>query len=270
FDPKADESIFIGYAPHSKAYRVYNKRSQTILESANIDFSETETLSDASSSNPNAILPNLANAPPSTDFRPNSFASDFIDPSDYDLPILTCPIIVPAAPGISTTSVSSDAFVTESTSEATTSTQAETSEPVVSPPQTSTNEQPTGVSLEPVAEQTLTPVRAPIPEAAPLPSPGSLQRSYAQVVREPRLEVVLNIEPLGRAQGSSSGVNQPRILAVQDENDTTNNQESYVTLPHTRKWTRSHPPYQIIGSSSQTVQTRSSKRNDNLALFGCF
>src|SRR5581483_5895051 len=61
FDPKADESIFIGYAPHSKAYRVYNKRSQTILESANVDFSETETLSDASSSNPNAILPT---APP--------------------------------------------------------------------------------------------------------------------------------------------------------------------------------------------------------------
>src|SRR5581483_9705662 len=146
FDPKADESIFIGYSPHSNAYRVYNKRSQIILESANVDFSETETLSDASSSNPNVILPNLSTAPPSTDFRPNSFASDFIVPSDYDLPILTGPILVPAAPGIYTTSVSSDAFVTESTSEATTSTQpdtqAETSGPVVSPPQTSTNEQP--------------------------------------------------------------------------------------------------------------------------------
>ncbi|KAJ9558198.1 hypothetical protein OSB04_012812 [Centaurea solstitialis] len=205
FDPKADESIFIGYSPHSKAYRVYNKRSQTILESTNVDFSETETLSDASSSNPDAFLPDLPNAPPSTDFRPNTFDSDFIDPSDYDLPILTGPIIVPAAPGNSTTSVSSDAFVTESTSEATTSTQNTTTEPVVSPPQNSSNEQPSGASPEPVVAQNSTPVRAPVTEAAPQPSPSTSQRSYAQVVREPRLEVVLNIEPLGRATGGPSG-----------------------------------------------------------------
>ncbi|KAJ9558774.1 hypothetical protein OSB04_013388 [Centaurea solstitialis] len=270
FNPKADESIFIGYSPHSKVYRVYNKRSQTILESAHVDFSEIETLSDASSSNPDAILPDQPNAPPSTDFRPNSFDSDFIDPSDYDLPFLTGPIIVPAAPGTSTTSVSSDAFVTDSTSEATTSAQITTTEPVVSPPQISSNEQPTGASTEPVVAQTSTPVRTPIPEAAPLPSPGSSQRSYAQVVREPRLEVVLNIEPLGRATGGPSGGNQSRNLAVQDENDTTKNQESYVTLPHSRKWSRSHPPSQIIGSPSQNVQTRSSKRSDNLGLFACF
>ncbi|KAJ9546296.1 hypothetical protein OSB04_018839 [Centaurea solstitialis] len=270
FDPKADESIFIGYSPHSKAYRVYNKRSQTILESTNVDFSETETLSDASSSSPGAILPDLPNAPPSTDFRPNTFDSDFIDPSDYDLPTLTGPIIVPAAPGNSTTSVSSDAFVTESTSEASTSTQNATTEPVVSPPQISSNEQPSGSSAEPVVAQNSTPVRAPAPEAAPLPSPSTSQRSYAQVVREPRLEVVLNIEPLGRTIAGPSGVNQSGDLAVQDENDTTNNQVSYTTLPHSRKWSRSHPPSQIIGSPSRNVQTRSSKKSDNLGLFACF
>ncbi|KAJ9538337.1 hypothetical protein OSB04_031070 [Centaurea solstitialis] len=313
FDPKADESIFIGYSPHSKAYRVYNKRSQTIMESANVDFSETETLSDASSSNPDAIFPDLPNAPPSTDFRPNTFDSDFIDPSDYDLPILTGPIIVPAAPGTSTTSVSSDAFVTESTSEATTSTQTATQEPEVSPPQISSNEQPTETSSEPVVAQTSTPVRAPIPEAAPLPSPSTSQRSYAQVVREPRLEVVLNIEPLGRATSGPSGGNQSRNFVVQDENDTTNNQESYVTLPHSRKWSRrygppnsnpkSFDPQSRIGkpfpisiamalllsvtigqsnpltklmvqvrlrSPSRNVQTRSSKKSDNLGLFACF
>ncbi|KAJ9557809.1 hypothetical protein OSB04_012423 [Centaurea solstitialis] len=270
FDPKADESIFIGYSPHSKAYRVYNKRSQTILESTNVDFSETETLSDASSSNPDVILPDLPNAPPSTDFRPNTFDSDFIDPSYYDLPILTGPIIVPAAPGTSTTSVSFDAFVTESTSEATTSTQNTTSEPVVSPPQNSSNEQPSGASSEPVVAQTSTPVRAPVTEAAPLPSPSTSQRSYAQVVREPRLQVVLNIEPLGRATGGPSGGIHSRNFVVQDENDTTNNQESYVTLPHSRKWSRSHPPSQIIGSPSRNVQTRSSKKSDNLGLFACF
>ncbi|KAJ9548880.1 hypothetical protein OSB04_021423 [Centaurea solstitialis] len=270
FDPKADESIFIGYSPHSKAYRVYNKRSQTILESTNVDFSETETLSDASSSNPDAILPDLPNAPPSTDFRPNTFDSDFIDPSDYDLLILTGPIIVPAAPGTSTTSVSSDAFMTESTFEATTSAQNTATEPVVSPPQNSSNEQPSGTSSEPVVAQTSTPVRAPVTEAAPLPSPSTSQRSYAQVVRKPRLEVVLNIEPLGRATSNPSGGVQSRNFVVQDENDTTNNQESYVTLPHSRKWSRSHPPSQIIRSPSRNVQTRSSKKSDNLGLFACF
>ncbi|KAJ9544052.1 hypothetical protein OSB04_023759 [Centaurea solstitialis] len=176
-------------------------------------FSEPETLSDASSSNPDTILPDLPKAPPSTDFRPNTFDSDFIDSSDYDLPILTGPIIVPAAPA--------------------------TQEPVVSPPQISFNEQPTGTSSEPVVAQTSTPVRAPIPEAA-------------------------------SATSGPSGGNQSRNFVVQDENNTTNNQESYVTLPHSRKWSRSHPTSQIIGSPSRNVQTRSSKKSDNLGLFACF
>ncbi|KAJ9552836.1 hypothetical protein OSB04_016881 [Centaurea solstitialis] len=42
FEPKSDESIFIGYSHNSKAYRVFNKRTRTILESSNVDFSETE------------------------------------------------------------------------------------------------------------------------------------------------------------------------------------------------------------------------------------
>ncbi|KAJ9558624.1 hypothetical protein OSB04_013238 [Centaurea solstitialis] len=190
--------------------------------------------------------------------------------TDYDLPILTGPIIVPAAPGNSTTSVSSDAFVTESTSEATTSAQNTTTEPVVSPPQNSSNEQPSEASQEPVVAQNSTPVRAPVAEAAPQPSPSTSQRSYAQVVREPRLEVVLNIEPLRRNAGGPSGGIQSSNFVVQDENDATNNQESYVTLPHSRKWSRSHPPSQIIGSPSRNVQTRSSKKSDNLGLFACF
>ncbi|KAJ9536116.1 hypothetical protein OSB04_un000710 [Centaurea solstitialis] len=152
----------------------------------------------------------------------------------------------------------------------TTSAQNTTTEPVVSPPQNSSNEQPSGASQEPVVAHNSTPVCAPVTEAAPQPSPSTSQRSYAQVVREPRLEVVLNIEPLGRTAGGPSGGIQSRNFVVQDENDTTNNQESYVTLPHSRKWSRSHPPSQIIGSPSRNVQTRSSKKSDNLGLFACF
>ncbi|KAJ9536352.1 hypothetical protein OSB04_un000470 [Centaurea solstitialis] len=119
-------------------------------------------------------------------------------------------------------------------------------------------------------KQISSPVPVPIPEVAPVPSPSSSQGTYAQVVREPRLEIVLNIEPLGSLQGDSSGGYQSGVLAVHDENDASNDQQTYVTLPHTRKWTRSHPSSQIIRSPSQTVQTISSKRIDNVVLFGGF
>ncbi|KAJ9542245.1 hypothetical protein OSB04_028751 [Centaurea solstitialis] len=240
-------------------YRVFNKRTRTILESSNVDFSETETYSDASPSNLNALLPELSTAPPSTDSATNSFASDFIDLADYDLLILTGPIVVPAHAGSTTTSVSYDAFMTESSSS--TSTNSVTPESAVSPPKTSS-----AASPEPVREQTPHPVLAPIPEDAPLPSPISAQRTYAQVVREPRLEAApqTNLE-----EGSSSG-NQEEVLAVHDENDASNNQQAYVTFPHSRKWTRDHPPSQIIGSPSQPVKTQSSKNVGNLILFGGF
>ncbi|KAJ9561365.1 hypothetical protein OSB04_006525 [Centaurea solstitialis] len=196
-------------------------------DDSNVDFSETETYSDACPSNPNAILPELSTAPPSTDFVSNTFASDFIDPADYDLPTVTGPIVVPAHPGSSTTSVSSDAFVTEPSS-------------MVSPPDNSSSEPPTVASSEPVREQTSSPILAPIPEAAALPSPSSFQKTYAQVVREPRLEVVLNIKPLTNIQEDSSSGNQSGVLAVHDENDASNDQQT------------------------------SSKRIDNVVLFGGF
>ena len=40
FQPKADEGIFLGYALHIKAYRIYNKRTQKIEESVHVVFYE--------------------------------------------------------------------------------------------------------------------------------------------------------------------------------------------------------------------------------------
>ena len=46
FDSKSDQGMFLGYSNNSRAYRVYNIRTQTIMESTNIvvddhiDFSE--------------------------------------------------------------------------------------------------------------------------------------------------------------------------------------------------------------------------------------
>jgi len=43
FDAKSDEGIFLGYSLHSKAYRVFNKRTLTIEESPHVVFDETNT-----------------------------------------------------------------------------------------------------------------------------------------------------------------------------------------------------------------------------------
>ncbi|PNX66233.1 gag-pol polyprotein [Trifolium pratense] len=35
-DPKSDEGIFLGYSTNSRAYRVYNYRTKTMMESINV------------------------------------------------------------------------------------------------------------------------------------------------------------------------------------------------------------------------------------------
>ncbi len=43
FDSKSDEAIFLGYSLHSKAYRVFNKRTKTMEESPHVVFDEIDT-----------------------------------------------------------------------------------------------------------------------------------------------------------------------------------------------------------------------------------
>ncbi|KAI3747124.1 hypothetical protein L6452_09571 [Arctium lappa] len=43
FDPKADEGIFLGYSSISKAYRVFNKRRQTVDETIHVTFDESRS-----------------------------------------------------------------------------------------------------------------------------------------------------------------------------------------------------------------------------------
>jgi len=44
FDPRSDEAIFDGYFSHSKAYKVFNKRTLCIEESVHVLFDETNSL----------------------------------------------------------------------------------------------------------------------------------------------------------------------------------------------------------------------------------
>lgn len=44
FDPKSDEAIFLGYSSRSKAYRVFNRRTQTVEESINVVIVDIEKI----------------------------------------------------------------------------------------------------------------------------------------------------------------------------------------------------------------------------------
>ncbi|KAJ9542217.1 hypothetical protein OSB04_028723 [Centaurea solstitialis] len=283
FDAKSDESIFIGYSHNSATYRVYNKRTRSIFESRYVDFSETEMYSDASPSTASPVFPELHTvSPPSTTVPTDSFGFDFIDLAEFDLTTLVGPIIVPAPSDHSipsSTSISADAFVNESTScstvagetssgtvepmsepnpivETESSSNTVSEETVLSPSQLSSTQPSPETTVETVREQTVSTVLAPIPEVVPPPSPS---RTYAEVVREPCPETVLNTDQDASLLSS----------AIRDENDSRNNME-YDPIPHSRKWTRSHSTTNIIGSPSAPVTTRSSKKDENLILFGGF
>ena len=40
FDPRSDEGVFVGYSSSSKAYRIFNKRTQFIEESIHVVYDE--------------------------------------------------------------------------------------------------------------------------------------------------------------------------------------------------------------------------------------
>jgi hypothetical protein len=42
FDPKSDEGIFFGYSSTSRAYKVFNKRTETVMESINVVIDDEE------------------------------------------------------------------------------------------------------------------------------------------------------------------------------------------------------------------------------------
>jgi hypothetical protein len=42
FDPKSDEGIFLGYSTNSHAYRVFNKRTETVMETINVVIDDDE------------------------------------------------------------------------------------------------------------------------------------------------------------------------------------------------------------------------------------
>ncbi|GKC03678.1 retrovirus-related pol polyprotein from transposon TNT 1-94 [Tanacetum coccineum] len=78
---KADIGIFIGYAPKKKAYRIYNRHTQKIIETIHVDFDElTSMASEQSSLEP--ALHEMTLATPSSGLIPNPpHSAPFVPPS---------------------------------------------------------------------------------------------------------------------------------------------------------------------------------------------
>ena len=56
FDPRSDERVFVGYSSSSKAYRVFNKRTQCIEESIHVGFDKDGNLKGAASNDEDELI----------------------------------------------------------------------------------------------------------------------------------------------------------------------------------------------------------------------
>ena len=56
FDPRSDEGVFVGYSSSSKAYKIFNKRTQCIEESIHVVFDEYGSLKNDRSNNDDDVM----------------------------------------------------------------------------------------------------------------------------------------------------------------------------------------------------------------------
>ena len=56
FDPRSDEGVFVGYSSSSKAYRIFNKRTQCIEESIHVVFDEDGSLKNNGSNDEDDVI----------------------------------------------------------------------------------------------------------------------------------------------------------------------------------------------------------------------
>nr|GFD26462.1 integrase, catalytic region, zinc finger, CCHC-type, peptidase aspartic, catalytic [Tanacetum cinerariifolium] len=91
--PTVDIGIFVGYAPSQKGYRIYNKRTQQIMETIHVQFNElTEPMAPVHlSTGPAPIFLMLGQI--SSGLVPNPIsAAPYVPPTSKDLEILFQPM----------------------------------------------------------------------------------------------------------------------------------------------------------------------------------
>ncbi|KAI3696663.1 hypothetical protein L6452_29123 [Arctium lappa] len=274
FSPKADEGMFIGYSQHAKAYRVYNKRTKTVVESVNVTFDEApEMVSEHLSSEP-ALTGVLA----SGQFRSEATQSP-VDPhhastsrahlSDLDLLFeffyndlfnvqsnsKSCDRNTAQAPEVTQVTGPTDSGGPSSPG-APSSTAIDQASPTSSTRNPLTQVLDAGVPEPTPVEGALEIPSPAIPEPPIVSSPAESSSTPCSTPttklpphRPSSLEAVQDLPPGGHVDADTS-------------------HQTYQPHPHTTKWTRAHPLHQIIGDPSTPVQTRSTTAND--CLFSSF
>ncbi|KAI3771062.1 hypothetical protein L6452_02215 [Arctium lappa] len=236
FQPKADEGIFIGYSLQSNAYRVYNTRTKTVIESANVTFDERQTRTSEQNSSElgskekdkastsSSVEPTSKQTEISKSLTDSDFDLLFYDAFDEfqniqdqnDIPITDT----------STTTVDISG-PSEDNGEASTSQVQEVSDNTTSTNNEDVSSTPEGNVLETLNEEVVPMQNTSSPI---LPSSEESEFQINSTSEEP---------------------------AIQDEFDSSNNQTEVDVLPSSHRWTRAHPPENIIGDPSARVTTRS-------------
>nr|GFA34963.1 hypothetical protein [Tanacetum cinerariifolium] len=91
--PTADIEIFVGYAPSRKGYRIYNKRTQRIIETIHIQFDELFAAIDPVQLSTGPAFLFLTPGQISSGLIPNLFlAAPYVPPTNKDLEILFQPM----------------------------------------------------------------------------------------------------------------------------------------------------------------------------------
>ena len=95
FDAKSDKGYFLGYSSTSRAYRVYNLRTKTMMESSNVVIND-EVCSEAQSKN----ITHVQDKPVEND---DSLPVDYVGKhSDEELMVLNDVVSIPSSPEPST------------------------------------------------------------------------------------------------------------------------------------------------------------------------
>ncbi|KAI3747844.1 hypothetical protein L6452_10529 [Arctium lappa] len=245
FSAKADEGIFIGYSSTSAAYRVYLKKSKTVVESVNVTFDE-EMASDHISSEP-VITGVLASGQIS--LEPISTAKNLDNASTSTSHLTDLDLLFEFFyDEFLGTNVSKSAVTDRS--EDTSCHRPVTSEVITE-------------QASPVQTETHIPLVIPTVEDT-------------QVNAEPKVNVSVGcttfstqqpefVVPTDTSTHETSTDNPPPVIQTEDfesgfqEDDHI--QSVSIPLPHEHRWTKDHPLHQVIGDFDKPVQTRSATLN---------
>ncbi|KAI3681195.1 hypothetical protein L6452_35980 [Arctium lappa] len=245
FSAKADEGIFIGYSSTSTAYRVYLKKSKTVIESINVTFDE-EMASEQQRSEPviTGVLASGQLSPePASQQNKSDEASTYTNHlSDLDLLF----------------ELFYDEFLGSNVKKYV----------VVDRMEDSTTTHPTSsdVPIEsnaPIQQEITIQMPTPTVEEVTIDKETEVAETVedsVQINLQP--DQVVPVEPSEPAT-STEIINPPAQTEEGTSRfvDDTTDIQSSNPLPHEHKWTKEHPLSQIIGDPSKPVQTRSASMN---------